>query len=73
MESKAWISHMEWAVMLLTILGLFYSMDAKFESVNHRIDSANVRFDQFMFEWKQESKEFHGRLCAIEERGRNDR
>ncbi len=60
MENKNWISHIEWAVMIVTILGLFYSMDAKFEAVNSR-------FDQFMFEWKAESKDFHGRLCAIEE------
>ena len=45
-------------------------IEAMVETVNGRIDTANARFDQFMFEWKAESKDFHGRLCAIEERGR---
>lgn len=64
MENKSWINHLEWAVVLVTLIGGFYAMDA-------RIDAINARFDQFMFAWQSESKDFHGRLCAIEERNKN--
>lgn len=61
MDNKNLVSHIEWAVLLFTILGMHYS-------INSRIDADNARFDQFMIEWKNESKDFHGRLCQIEER-----
>lgn len=74
MENKNWLSHIEWAVMFVMLLGMHYSMNARIdvaiESINDRVDSSNTRFDQFMMEWKQESKDFHGRLCAIEERNK---
>lgn len=63
MENKGWLSHVEWVVMFVTLIGGFYSMDA-------RIDATNARFDQFMLSWHEESKDFHGRLCAIEERNK---
>lgn len=63
MENKSWINHLEWAVVLVTLIGGFYAMDA-------RIDAINARFDQFMFAWQQESKDFHGRLVSLEERSR---
>lgn len=58
-----WSSHLEWVVTLLTILGCFYMVEG-------RIDSINTRFDQFLTAWHEEAKDFHGRLCAIEERNR---
>lgn len=61
MENKNWISHVEWIIVFVTLLGGFYSIDA-------RIDSINSRFDQFMIAWHEEAKDFHGRLCSIEER-----
>lgn len=67
MDTKNWIPHIEFAVMLITIIGLFFSLDLKIDS---KIDGLNARFDQFMFEWKNECKDFHGRLCTIEERNR---
>lgn len=63
MENKNWLSHVEWVIIFITLVGGFYSMDA-------RIDAANSRFDQFMIAWHEESKDFHGRLCAIEERNK---
>lgn len=49
------LSHIEWLVVFLTLIGGFYSLDA-------RIDAINCRFDQFMIAWHEEAKDFHGRL-----------
>ena len=63
-ENKiSWLSHVEWIIVIVTLLGGFYALD-------NRIDVINSRFDQFLVAWHQESKDFHGRLCAIEERNR---
>lgn len=53
------ISHIEWLVVFVTLLGGFYSMDA-------RIDAANSRFDQFIIAWHEEAKDFHGRLERLD-------
>lgn len=53
------ISHFEWLVVFITLVGGFYTMDA-------RIDAANNRFDQFMIAWHEEAKDFHGRLERID-------
>jgi hypothetical protein len=46
-------------------------------SNTHRIDAANARTDSLISSWindsqawHQESRDFHGRLCAIEERNK---
>ena len=39
-------------------------------SANSRIDSVNIRMDTTMALIYQESKDFHGRLVAIEERNK---
>lgn len=66
MENKNWMSHIEWLIVFITLLGGFYSLDG-------RIDSINSIFDQFLIAWHEESKDFHGRLCAIEERNKEKR
>lgn len=74
MNLNSAISHIEWLVVFVTLLGFFYSMDS-------RIDATNTRFDQMMIAWHEESKDFHGRLerndcefkmriSAIEERNK---
>ncbi len=63
MENRNWLSHLEWIIVFITLIGGFYSIDA-------RIDAINSRFDQFMIACHQESKDFHGRLCTIEERNK---
>lgn len=49
------IIHIEWIIVFITLLGGFYSLDA-------RIDAINSRFDQFMIAWHEEAKDFHGKL-----------
>jgi hypothetical protein len=60
-EKTSWISHIECVVMFVTLIGGFYS-------ISSRIDNYNDRMDQLFLAWHQESKDFHGRLCCIEER-----
>lgn len=62
-NEKNWLTHIEWLIVFITLLGGFYSLDA-------RIDAINSRFDQFMIAWHEEAKDFHGRLCSIEERNK---
>ncbi len=61
------ISHLEWFIVFITLIGGFYAIDVKFDA---KFDSINSRFDQFIFAWQQESKDFHGRLCQIEEKNK---
>ena len=58
-----WISHAEWVVMFITIIGSFYALHST-------INECNSRFDQFLIAWNEEAKDFHGRLCAIEEKNK---
>ena len=62
-EKNNWISHVEWVIMFVTLIGGFYAIES-------RIDSCNNRMDQFLLAWHEEAKDFHGRLCSIEERNR---
>jgi len=63
MEKNSWLSHMEWVVMFVTLIGGFYMIETRF-------DNCNNRMDQFLIAWHEEAKDFHGRLCAIEERNK---
>lgn len=81
MEKNNWISHIEWVIMFVTLIGGFYAIESRFDNCNNRIDQflvawreestawhANWRAESIA--WHQETKDFHGRLCAIEERNR---
>ncbi len=71
MENKNGIYHVQWAVtwcLAFSIILVTYHLTRK--QIDSKFDSLNSRMDQFMYEWKCESKDFHGRLCAIEERNR---
>ena len=63
---KGWLPHIEWVIIFITLIGGFYSMDAKIDAVNARTDATNARFDQFLMVWHEEAKDFHGRLCNTE-------
>ena len=60
-QKSTWISHLEWVVLFVTLLGGFYS-------VNTRIDNCNNRIDQVITLMHNESMQFHGRLSILEER-----
>lgn len=38
MENKSWFVHVEWAVLLITLIGGFYVLDAKIERAHERSD-----------------------------------
>ena len=63
MEKNNWISHVEWVIMFVTIIGSFFA-------IYSCINDCNSRFDQFLIAWHDEAKDFHGRLCMIEERNK---
>ena len=56
MEKHNWISHVEWIVILVTIIGSFFALHSN-------INECNSRFDQFMIAWHEESKDFHTKLA----------
>lgn len=56
MKENTWLSHVEWVVVIVTLIGGFYTIES--------------RMDQFLIAWHIENKDFHGRLCAIEERNK---
>ena len=60
-QKSTWISHLEWVVLFVTLLGGFYS-------VNTRIDNCNNRIDQVITLMHNESMQFHSRLSILEER-----
>jgi hypothetical protein len=60
-QKSTWISHLEWVVLFVTLLGGFYS-------VNTRIDNCNNRIDQVITLMHNENMQFHGRLSILEER-----
>lgn len=68
MEAKNFSTHAEFVVILVTLIGGYVMIDSKIDQQVGRIDQVNARMDQFIMMWHEEVKDFHGRLCAIEER-----
>lgn len=62
MENKNWFVHVEWVVVLVTLLGGFYMLDGKIERQGERTDKLYEMF----IENQKELKELHGRICSIE-------
>jgi hypothetical protein len=80
-DNTGWGIHAEFVILMITLIGGFYLLGSRIDATNYRLDqhmdSTNTRFDQFMLAWKEEStgfheamKDFHGRLCSIEERNK---
>ena len=62
-EKPHWMSHLAWLIMFISLISGFYN-------ISSRIDFTNERIDKMLICIHQESKDFHGRLCAIEERNK---
>ena len=65
---------MDWTqfgILLLTIVGMFFTLRADISS--NRAEATADRRDilQLIRSIQEEIKDFHGRLCAIEERNRS--
>ncbi len=51
----------------IELIAILLALWCGFASLASRIDGVNSRFDQFIVSWHMEAKDFHGRLCKIEE------
>ena len=65
-----WSIHAEFLVLLVTLLGGFYLLDGKIERQGNRTDRLYEMFCDLQRQTKDELKEFHGRVCVVEERGK---
>jgi len=52
------------------LISLYITNVSNISALNSRMDAANARFDQMQGLIYQDMKDFHGRLCSIEERNR---
>jgi hypothetical protein len=52
MESKNWFVHVEWVVVLITLLGGFYLLDGKIERQGSRTDRLYEMFIDLLKEGK---------------------
>jgi hypothetical protein len=69
-ESKNWITHVEFVVLLTTLLGSFYLLDGKIERQSNRTDHL---YEMFL-EVQKEIKDLYVRTAIIEkEIEKNDR
>ena len=61
-ESKTFTSHVEFVVLLITLIGGFYLLDGKIERQGERTDKLYEMFVQV----QHEIKDLHGRCCVTE-------
>jgi hypothetical protein len=66
MEQRSWSVHVEFAVIFITLIGGFYTLDSKIEKQGARTDKLYEMFVDLQKEIKQEAKEFHGRVSVME-------
>jgi len=69
-QKSNWISHLEWVVLFVTLLGGFYSVNSRIDNCNNRMDQFLMAWQQENVAWHQETKDFHGRLVSLEERSK---
>ena len=48
-----WSTHVEWAILMVTILGAFYVLDAKIERQGHRTDRLYEMFIDLLKEGRK--------------------
>ena len=72
---KELTSHAEWLITIVTLIGGFYILDSKIGATNERMDNFifawHAESQAWRAEWHAECKDFHGRLCAIEEKNKH--
>lgn len=67
---------MEWTqfiIFFIGVFGLFIWNRTESRNDQRSTDAKLEAIRALMYEMIQESKDFHGRLCAIEERNRNNK
>ena len=68
--NRNWFVHVEWVVVLVTLLGGFYTLDGKIERQGQRTDRLYEMWLEENQSFHAAMKDFHGRLCSIEEKNK---
>lgn len=61
-KEKTFTSHIEFMVLLITLLGGFYLLDGKIERQGERTDKLYEMFVSAQEEFHKEMRDFHARL-----------
>lgn len=64
MENRNWFVHVEWVVVLITLLGGFYLLDGKIERQGQRTD----RLYEMFIDVQNEIKSLTVKVCVNEEK-----
>jgi hypothetical protein len=62
---------MDWVqflILFLTMIGVFLTLRSDSRRFEEKMDKYDKELKEFRERWAEESKDFHGRLIAIEER-----
>ncbi len=59
MENKNWFAHIEWVVVMITLLGGFYTLDGKIERQGARTDRLYEMFCDLQKQMKDEIVALH--------------
>lgn len=63
MENKNWFVHVEWVVVLITLLGGFYMLDGKIDRQSERTDRL---YEMYCAAQKDNSEKFYDLLKEIQ-------
>lgn len=73
-NSIQWQPLIEIIVVMMTILGstipLYIHTDSKIDAIRESIEVGRKETNQLIEAIRQDMRDFHGRLCAIEERNK---
>ena len=67
-ETRNLIYHIEWLVLLLTMIGCCSGIMGMIYSSNARVDQVMLLMHNETVAFHKETKEFHGRLSILEEK-----
>lgn len=68
MGNQPWTMHAEFVVLLITLIGGFYTLDGKIERQCGRTDKLYEIFVDNQTKFHEEMRQFHSRISVIEER-----
>lgn len=65
MEQKNWFVHVEWVVVLVTLLSGFYLLDGKIERQGERTDRLYEMFCTVQRQWSEDSSRMKDEICSM--------
>jgi hypothetical protein len=66
MENKNFTGHVEFVVLLITLIGGFYLLDGKIERQSERQSERTDKLYEMFIQVQNEIKDLHARSCVIE-------